>query len=168
MIDEFFLERLDRRLKRLLTVFVITLSVGFFTGIRFVHFTTSGTPSGISQNYLGNEDNPNAKSMKFKKTKHEMLNIMHTHFLSMSIIFLVLGLLVYGCRMPHLLKSFLLLEPMVSVLVTFGGIYLLWKETPWMSYIVIVSGTLMTLSFVLSVVYVLKTLVFANQIQTKY
>lgn len=76
-----------------------------------------------------------------------MLNILHTHFLSMSLIFFILALLVYGCDLSPFLKQLLMIEPMISVILTFGGIFLVWKGIAWMSYLVLLSGTLMTLSF---------------------
>ena len=51
-----------------------------------------------------------------------------------------------------------MIEPLLSVLVTFGGIYLIWLDIDWMSYVVMVSGGLMTLSFVGSVIAILSSL----------
>ena len=42
-------------------------------------------------------------------------------------------------------------EPFLSVLLTFGGIYLLWLDINWMKYVIMISGMLMTLSFTISV-----------------
>jgi len=44
-----------------------------------------------------------------------------------------------------------MIEPFVSILLTFGGIYLVWLGYEWMKYIVIISGTAMTLVYVVSV-----------------
>lgn len=155
MIKENFIHGLDSRLKGLIFLFVITLSIGFYTGINFVRFTSSASPTGIEENYLGNEDNEESDVMKFKKSKHEMLNILHTHFLSMSLIFFILGMLVYGTKLPARLKTFLLYEPLVSVILTFGGIYFLWKGVLWMSYLIMVSGFLMTISYTVSILAIL-------------
>ena len=35
-----------------------------------------------------------AEVMKFKKSEYEILNILHTHILSISVIFFLLGILV--------------------------------------------------------------------------
>lgn len=144
----------SKELKLLTGIFLVVLSIGFFSGIRFVEVSTDKTPKGIEENYLGNENDPEAETMKFKKTEKGMLNIVHAHILTMSLIFFVLGGLVSLAKLPSAFKKFLMIEPMLSVLFTFGGIWFLWKGILWMSYVVMVSGMLMTLSFALSVVVV--------------
>jgi hypothetical protein len=132
--------------------------VGYFTGINFVRVTESSTPKGVVENYNGNEDVPEATTMKFKKGKREMLTIIHTHILSISFIFFLLGILVWGTDQSIWLKSFLTIEPFISVLTTFGGIYMLWLGYSFFSYVVIFSGILMTLSYILGVLVVTKDL----------
>ncbi|GGZ52926.1 hypothetical protein [Mesonia mobilis] len=152
-----------KEVKLLIGAFLIVLSVGYFTGFRFVNETTENTPTGIQENYLGNEDDLEAKVMKFKKPKREMLTIIHTHILSMSVIFFILGGLVSFAKLPAWLKKSLMLEPLLSVLLTFGGIYLMWSGYHFMRYVVMISGILMTTSFILSVVIVFLQLFKRNK-----
>ncbi|MFN2260456.1 MAG: hypothetical protein ABR595_00125 [Psychroflexus sp.] len=149
------LKKMPLHLKYLVTAFLLVLSFGYFTGIRFVDHTTEQTPVGIEENYLGNESDENAVEMKFKKSKQEILNIVHTHILSMSLIFLLTGFLVALTNLKPWLKKLLMIEPFVSILATFGGIYLLWSGMLWMKYIIMISGILMTLAFAISVISVL-------------
>ena len=139
-----------REIRLFIAVFVIILSIGFFTGLLFVKQTDSTTPAGIEENYLGNEDDEDAHVMKFKKGDREMLTIVHTHILSMALIFFLLGGLVWIADFPKKWKLFLTIEPFLSVILTFGGIYLMWKGISWFKYIVIFSGILMTITFVFS------------------
>ncbi|HET8809372.1 MAG TPA: hypothetical protein VFM65_03815 [Flavobacteriaceae bacterium] len=143
-----------KALKLLTGTFLIVLSLGFFTGISFVGETTNNSPKGIQENYLGNETDMDAEVMKFKKTEKEMLNIIHAHILSMALIFFVLGGLVFLTDTNPVLKKFLMMEPLLSVLFTFGGIYFMWQGILWMKYVVMVSGLLMTASFALSAILV--------------
>ena len=136
-----------REIRLFIAAFVVVLSIGFFTGILFVKQTESTTPAGVEENYLGNEEDESAEVMKFKKGEREMLTIVHTHILSMSLIFLLLGGLVWITRFPKNWKLFLTIEPFFSALLTFGGIYLMWLGISWMKYLVIFSGILMTLTF---------------------
>ena len=94
----------------------------------------------------------------FKKSDREMLTMIHGHILSMSIIFFLVGLIVSITRLPIKLKLFLLIEPFVSVVLTFGGIYLLWKGILWMKYVIMFSGTLMSLTYTISAVLIIKQL----------
>ena len=140
-----------KEIKLLIGVFLIVLSIGFYTGLLFVEETSSVNPDGIEEQYLGNEENEDASVMKFRKSDQEMLTLVHNHVLSMSIIFFLLALIMYTTKLNQRLKLFLMLEPFVSVLLTFGGIYLLWKGVLWMKYIVMFSGTIMVLSYAVSV-----------------
>ncbi len=147
-----------KEIKLLIGAFVIVLSIGFFTGLLFVGETSSVNPNGIEEQYLGNENDENATVMRFKKSNKEMLTLVHNHILSMSIIFFLIGLLVSVTKLNKKFKLFLIIEPFVSVILTFGGLYLLWKGWFWMKYIVMFSGVLMTFTFTLSVVIILKQL----------
>ncbi|MFT6337899.1 MAG: hypothetical protein ACI86M_002266 [Saprospiraceae bacterium] len=159
MITSNYLQYLPIQLKILVGVFLVVLSVGYFSGLAFVENTSGASQSGIVENYNGNEENEEALEMKFKKSDHEMLNIIHTHILSMSIIFFILGGLVYGADINSKLKSFLMIEPLISVLVTFGGIYMIWMGMEWMSYIVMLSGCLMTFSFMGSILVIYRGII---------
>ena len=155
--------KLPKEIKLLVGTFLIILSVGFYTGLIFVNETSSATPSGIQENYLGNENDEEAQVMKFKKPEKEMLSIVHSHVLSMSMIFLLLGLALSISNLPKSLKIFLMIEPFLSIIMTFGGIYLLWKDILWMKYIVMFSGALMTISFTVSILIILFQLTKAQK-----
>jgi len=149
------LSTFSKGIKIFIASFVIVLSIGFFTGLFFVNETSSLSTMGIEENYLGNENGVNATIMKFKKSEREMLTIVHTHVLSMSFIFFLLGILVWMTKLSKKMKLFLTVEPFFSVILTFGGIYLLWTGLLWMKYVVIFSGMLMTLTFAVSAIVVL-------------
>lgn len=149
---------LPKEIKLLIGAFIVVLSIGFYTGLLFVEETSSANPNGIEEQYLGNEDDENAKVMRFKKSDQEMLTLVHNHILSMSIIFFLVGGIVSITKLNKKLKLFLIVEPFLSVVLTFGGLYLLWKEILWMKYIVMISGILMTLTFTLSTIIILKQL----------
>jgi len=129
--------------------FVLVLNVGFFTGFNFVRVTTSLESEGVEQNYLGNEDDEEAEEMHFKKSEQEILTLIHNHILSLSLIFFVFGVLLYMTNTPSRLKSILLFEPFLSLILTFGGIYFLWKGVIWFKYIIMLSGMAMVLSIIL-------------------
>ncbi|WP_242118006.1 hypothetical protein [Aestuariivivens sediminicola] len=150
---------LPKEIKLLIGTFVIVLSIGFFTGLLFVGETSSASPKGIQEQYLGNEDEDAIEVMRFKKSDQEMLTLVHNHVLSMSIIFFLLGLIVYLTKLPKKFKLFIIIEPFFSVLLTFGGLYLLWKGMLWMTYVVMFSGVLMTLTFTFAVFIILYQLI---------
>lgn len=138
--------------------FLVVLSVGFFTGIRFVGETDSTTPDGIIEHYNGNEQDEDVMVMKFKKSAQEMLTIVHTHILSMSMLFFLTGFLLAQTPINERLKLFLIIEPFASILLTFGGLYLIWFGVEWFRYVVIFSGIAMTLAYSAAVIIIFKHL----------
>jgi len=146
---------LPKELKYLIAAFIVVLSIGFYTGLLFVKETSSANPQGIEEHYLGNEDQEVITEMKFKKTEKQMLNIVHSHILSMALIFFLVGGILSMAKLNSKLKLFLMIEPFLSVILTFGGLYMLWKGLLWMKYIVMISGTFMTLSFTASIFIIL-------------
>lgn len=147
-----------KEIKLLISAFVIVLSIGFYTGLLFIGETSTANPNGIEEQYLGNEADEDANVMRFKKSDKEMLTLVHNHILSMSIIFFLVGLILATTKLNRKFKLFLIVEPFLSVLLTFGGLYLLWTGLLWMKYIVMISGILMTFTFSTSVFIILKQL----------
>lgn len=138
-------------MKILIGIFLVVLSIGFLSALQFVSVTTEASPQGIQENYLGNGEDLEAEEMKFKKNEKQLLNSIHSHILSMGLIFFTLALLLMTTPRKGVLRRFLLVESLLSVLTTFGGIYFLWKGILWMKYIILISGGLMVISFILSV-----------------
>ena len=153
-MDQIFSTRLyelPRKLKLLcfLTVFNITVGVG--VGLYYVGYTTQYSPSGTSEHFAGSKisddfDIPD----KYPKPFSELLNTTHTHILSMTFIFIITGGIFYfNSIIMGSIKTFLILEPFISIIVTFGGIWLVRFIHPGFSYLVILSGILMYLSFLI-------------------
>ena len=148
---------------RLMTAFfLVVLSIGFFTGIRFVSETDSTSAEGLVEHYNGNEQDEGVMVMKFKKSAQEMLTIVHTHILSMSMLFFLTGFLLAQTAIRQGLKLFLIIEPFVSILLTFGGLYLIWFGVECFRYVVIFSGIAMTLAYSAAVIIIFKHLRLFN------
>lgn len=150
------ISQFSKEIRLLITAFVITLNIGFFTGLNFVNETSTFQADGIETNYLGNENVENAEVMQFKKPKRDILTVVHNHILSMSIIFMLLGGLLSFTTINKKLKRVLILEPFVSIILTFGGIYVLWTGILWFKYVIMVSGIALTISLLLSSFFILK------------
>lgn len=150
--------QLPKEVKLLIIAFICTLSIGFYGGISFVKSTTNANPTGIEQRYLGNENDENAQKMMFKKSEGEILTTVHSHILSLSVIFFLIALILSTTAINEKLKLFLMIEPFFSLVFTFGGIYFLWKEIFWMKYVIMFSGFFMTATYTASVFIILKQL----------
>ena len=132
-----------------LTVFNITVGVG--VGLYYVGYTTQYSSIGTSEHFAGSKvsddfDIPD----KYPKPFSELLNTTHTHVISMTFIFLIIGGIFYfNSIITGSMKTILIIEPFISIIVTFGGILLVRFIHPGFSYLVILSGILMYLSFII-------------------
>lgn len=153
------LENITGHWRILLIAFVITLSFGYGAGMYYLTLTSGVNTQNIEENYLGNEADEAALEMKFKKPEKEVVSIIHSHVISFSLIFLSIGGLFLFTSYSARLKSILVIEPFVSIIITFGGIWLMWKGVGWMKYVIIISGTLMNLAYLVMAALVLVTLI---------
>ena len=153
---------LPKSAKLLVGFFILTLSFGYYTGLRSVNENTNSTVDGVEEHYLGNELDEDAEVMKFKKAEKDIITTVHNHVTSMSLIFLVLGGILLLTSIPKGLKKFLIVEPFISIILTFGGIWLMWSGVLWFKYVVIFSGILLTLTFTTSVILIVLQLFKKN------
>jgi len=153
------LQELSNPAKMLVACFLVTLSFGFYTGLLFINENTNSTFNGVEEHYLGNEDDENAEVMKFKKSKKDIVTMVHNHVLSLSIVFFLIGGLLLLTDLTPFLKKILIIEPFISLLLTFGGIWVMWSGVLWFKYVIMLSGILMTTTFTLSVFIILFQLV---------
>ena len=157
------IHQLPKPAKLLVGFFVVTLSFGYFTGLRFVNENTGNTTRGIEEHYLGNEADDDADIMRFKKSEKEIITTVHNHVTSMSLIFFALGSILLITSVNPLLKKFLIIEPFISIVLTFGGIWIMWSGVLWFKYIIICSGILLTITFTSSVILILSQLLKKTQ-----
>ena len=152
------LSNLSKDVKLLISTFLIVLTIGFLSGTKFLFYSNTTTPIGIEEHYNGNEFSDDQEVMKFKKSEKEILNIVHAHILSMSLIFLAIGYFLTKTDKSNPLKNFLIVEPFVSIVLTFGGIYMLWLEISWFTYVIMISGILLHVCYFLAVFLIFKEL----------
>lgn len=152
-----------KEIKLLVVVFLLILSLGFFTGLLFVQDTTQMESNGIEMQYLGNEADEDAEVMKFKKSKREILTLVHNHILSLSVVFFFVSLILSTTSINKKIKKFLMIEPFISLLLTFGGIYILWSGVSWFKYVIMLSGFFMTVSYGAAVLIILQQICFPKK-----
>ena len=154
------LHNLPKSLKNTLVVFLIALAFGYLSGVDLLKHTTDFKSKGVEENVLGNEVDEYAEELHFKMSERELHGIIHSHVITLGMLFAILSVMLFFTSYSQGIKSFLMIEPMVSLITTFGGLWLLWKGVVWMKYIIMLSGILMHLSFVLIVFLLLKELLF--------
>ena len=151
-MDQIFSTRLYEfpvKLKLLCFLTIFNLTIGVGVGLYYIGYTTQYSPSGTSEHFAGSKvsddfDIPD----KYPKPFSELLNTTHTHVISMTFIFLIIGGIFYfNSIITGVMKTILILEPFISIIITFGGIWLIRFIHPGFSYVVILSGILMYLDY---------------------
>ena len=159
---DFKLHQLPKSLRLSLSVFLLALAFGYFSGLDMLKHTTDFKAEGIQENVLGNEFDEQADELHFKMSERELHGIIHSHVITLSLLFVVLSLMVYFTTLPAFFKSVLMIEPTLSLIVTFGGLWMMWHGITWVKYVIMISGILMHLSIVCMVLVLLKNLLLTK------
>ncbi|HIB73501.1 MAG TPA: hypothetical protein EYM74_04310 [Candidatus Marinimicrobia bacterium] len=139
------------QVKLLIVAFTICLVVGVSIGLVYIYTTESTSAAGTIEHYRGSDvtgdfDIPD----KYPKTFEGMLLTTHTHVIAFAIIFLILGLFwAMNSIVVGWWKLFFLVEPFVSVLITFLSLWGIRYVSDSFSYISMVFGILTYTSFYL-------------------
>ena len=119
------LYKLENDLKKFISLFLIVISCGVTIGLIYVYSTTTFFSVGITDHYAGSDlidefDIP----LKYPKPITEMLLTTHNHVISFSFIFFLVGIIFYfNTIITGKIKFFLLVEPLISTIFTFGSLW---------------------------------------------
>lgn len=147
------LYELDNTKKILLACFLIVLSIGVGLGILYVYLTTSMTVEGTEVRYAGDllGDNYNDEVdilENYPKSFTELVSHSHNHIVQFTFIFFLTALIFErNSIISGYLKRFLMIEGFGSIILTFGGFFLIRFLSRNFSYLVMSSSFLMYLTF---------------------
>ena len=147
---------LPEKVRYFLSAFLMVMTIGVTLGLAYVNQTTGMSGLGTTEHYAGStmDDELNIPE-KYPKGIEGMLLTTHTHLISFSFIFFFLGALFYmNSTISGGWKTFLMVEPFVSVLGTFGSIWGIRYFSPSFSMVTMVFGILTYISFYLIVVVI--------------
>lgn len=163
MTDIKTLRKFPREIKMLISVFIFVLTIGVTIGVIYVGYNTDYTPSGTQTYYAGDSVTPEFEIPdQYPKSFEALLLTTHTHVTAFAIIFLVMGVLMFFTdTLSGAWKVFLMLEPMVSTLVTFGSFFAIRYIHESFSYLTMVSGILMYASY-----YIMAFIIFRESISS--
>lgn len=133
------------RYRKLIGAFTAVALTGVVLGAVFIEVTTHLTPDGVVAQYKGLSETAMASAleMKFPKSTQELLTTTHNHILGLSVLFAIVGFLYLHTGSATRLRMIVAVEPLVALITTFGGLWVvryLWE--PFV-YVVILSGALM-------------------------
>lgn len=161
---------LPKELKSFLLVFVAVISIGTGVGLIYLGTTTSYTPKGTIERFNGSETaekNPGNDfeiPEQYAKPVSEMLITTHNHIFGLSLVYFSIGIIFYfNSIIKGFWKSFLMVEPLISVVVTFGSIWLVRYVDRNFIYLTIVSSTLMFIAFYIMCGVIIFELIFKKE-----
>jgi len=133
--------------------------VGYTTSLIFVWRTTRLVPPGVAARYRGANPDVTEGAMQFPKSFAEMLNITHTHLLSMAAIFVITGVGVALCAsISERWKRILIAEPFCALLVSFSAMWLMRYAAPGFSWLLEASSFLLAVTFYVNSYLILRDL----------
>lgn len=163
------LSTLEKPLKIVLTIYILVTSVGFFLGLAFIRTTSDFKPSTVIEHYKGTSDGlESTGDIKFEKSVKDLLLTTHNHILGLSSVFFITAILFwFTTTWKTSFKVFLMVEPFISLLLTFGGIWIVRFLFEPFVFIVILSGVLMFLAYGLMTAGILRELWFVEPDKTE-
>lgn len=154
---------------------LVVLGIGYAHGLLFIYHTTGLKPQGVIERYRGNQpmqqpgdtttqdagqlsgggDTGGAmQDMQFEKSFPEMLTIIHTHIVGMGELFFISGFIFLFCSsVPKGWKKFLLVEPFIAILTSFGSMWLMWRVHPLFSWLLMLSSGSMAIVFFITIIF---------------
>lgn len=162
------LYQLDKLLKRFLSSFVFVLSVGVLVGLTYLSQTTDYSPQKTIERFNGSQPANKGDILDipetYPKPVSEMLITTHNHIIGFSLIFFSVGIIFYfNSVLKGFWKSFLMIEPLLSTLVTFGSLWGMRYITQDFVYLAALSSTLIYLSYFTMASIILYELIFKKE-----
>ncbi|MBS1272197.1 MAG: hypothetical protein MAGBODY4_01337 [Candidatus Marinimicrobia bacterium] len=146
-LEDMSLATLPPGLRKMLALFLVVLSLAYLVGLSYVYFNTDMTYTGVSEDFRGSQT-----EMKFEKPAGEMFQTVHNHMFGLSLTFLLTGMIFYFSSMKNgFWKTFILTEPFISIVGSFGSFWLVRYFSPIWTYLLMLSGFFMAAGFFVQV-----------------
>jgi hypothetical protein len=147
----------DRFLIYLVFFFQLSLLAGYSVGFLNLFARKQITPQSIQYSVRGLPEDmqEQADEIILPKTLKEMIVTTHNHVIVLSIVFLIEGILFLSLFHSGVVR-WIVIEPFVSLLLTFGSLWLIFFGVSGFSYIAFISGIVMHSIFyimALSIIY---------------
>ena len=151
-------------IKLILFMIIFNITCGVIVGLIYVSNTTHLSIIGTTEHFKGSVINNEFDiPEKYPKSLSDLLMTTHNHLISLTFIFLIIGCIFYFSSIfSENVKNILIIEPFISILTTFAGIWLISFGYPIFVYLVLPSGILMYICFFIMVGSILYELALKN------
>jgi hypothetical protein len=141
------LTELDAGLKNFLFYYLVTVIIGILVGLIFLGVSSEYTPEGTVEHIRASEAESDFDiPEKYPKAAADLLITTHNHILGFAFIILSVGLIFYfNSIIKGVWKYIIMIEPLISSVVTFGSIWLVRFVDPGFIWLTIASSLLLYL-----------------------
>jgi len=142
------LTELENGLKKFLIYYLITITIGILVGLVFLGSTTNYSTGGTVEHITGSDKEDDFDIPEsYPKAAEDLLLTTHNHIMGFSFLILSVGVLFYfNSTVTGFWKGLLMIEPLISSVVTFGSLWLIRFIHPGFIWLTVVSSVLMYLS----------------------
>ena len=154
--------QLPVQLKKMIAALLLSLTFGVLIGLGFLYYTTSYSTKGAIERYNGSQVSEEFEiTENYPKPISEIFITTHNHIIAFTLIFAVIASIFYfSSIINNSLKTFLLVEPFISIIISFGSLWLMRFVNPNFVLLMAVSSTLIYLSYFTMVSLILYEIFF--------
>ncbi len=160
---KYSLSELDGTYKLMIASALFSVTVGVLIGLGYLYYLTSYSPQKAIENYRGSEvENKEIDIPEhYPKPVSEIFITTHNHIIGFTLIFIFVGaVFTMSSIINGFWKKFLLVEPFVSIVISFLCLWLIRFISHYFVYIMIVSSILIYLSYSIMVSLIFYELYF--------
>jgi hypothetical protein len=141
------LTELETGLKNFLFYYLITVTIGIIVGLVFLGTTADYSLGGTVENIRGSDTEGDFDIPEnYPKAEADLLITTHNHIMGFAFIILSVGIIFYfNATVTGFWKYLIMIEPLVSSLVTFGSIWLIRFVHPGFIWLTAASSVLLYL-----------------------
>lgn len=157
-----YLYQFQAQLKKFIIALLCSLTFGVFIGLAFLYYTTSFTPAGAVERYNGSPKESEFDIVEnYPKPVSEIFITTHNHVIVFTFIFSIVALLFYfNSVIEGFLKTFIMVEPFISIIISFSSLWLMRFVNSNFIYLMTISSTLIYLSYFFMVGVIFYELLF--------
>jgi len=143
MNNTWYLNKLPKDAKYILTLFLISMAIGITIGLVYVYLTTNITSPGTIERFNGSEVLADEIPNEFPKPIENMILTTHDHILTFAMISLFLsGIFYFNSIIKGRMRFFLLIEPFISTFIMFFSLWIMRYFSESFVYILMISAVL--------------------------
>ena len=158
------LNKLETGLKNFLFYYLVVITIGILVGLVFLGSTTNYSPGGTVEHISGSEQDDDFDIVEsYPKAASDLLITTHNHIMGFAFLILSVGVIFYfNSSITGFWKNLLMIEPLISSVVTFGSIWLIRFIHHEFIWLTIVSSVLLYLSLFIMIGISMYELKFKN------